>query len=230
MRNAYREEALWACMSICILACAINVRAGCNSYWDRTAPACDGDCEKTPSYVQRSQSTSGDTYETGTEAPCQYCSARSTDVLLKGPTRSMSTDSSSSSDENASATVSNPSKDPFWYNEEEMPCAPDILELGRASWTLIHTMAATYPDDPTPEQQQIMTDFFLALGEFFPCKKCAAHLKKELQKRPPKVENREALSLWACKLHNLVNVYLKKPDFDCGKVFQRWRDGAEMAH
>jgi FAD-linked sulfhydryl oxidase len=34
-----------------------------------------------------------------------------------------------------------------------------------------------------------------------------------------------ALSDWACRLHNLVNVRLGKPAFDCTKALERWRDG-----
>ena len=30
-----------------------------------------------------------------------------------------------------------------------------------------------------------------------------------------------------CEMHNRVNVKLGKPEFDCSKVFQRWRDGWE---
>ncbi|WIA33793.1 hypothetical protein OEZ86_006906 [Tetradesmus obliquus] len=108
-----------------------------------------------------------------------------------------------------------------------MPCPPDILELGRSTWTLLHSMAAYYPDHPTLQQQHSMTGFILALGDFYPCQECAGHLRKELQRHPPDVSNAAALSDWACRLHNLVNVRLGKPEFDCSKVFQRWRDGPE---
>ena len=88
-------------------------------------------------------------------------------------------------------------------------------------------MAAYYPDDPTPAQQQQMSAFINALGEFYPCDECAGHLRKELVKHPPQVGDSQSLSQWACRLHNLVNVRLGKPEFDCSKVFQRWRDGPE---
>lgn len=54
---------------------------------------------------------------------------------------------------------------------------------------------------------------------------CRGHLQKELARHPPDVSSPASLSLWACRLHNLVNVRLGKPAFDCSKVFERWRDG-----
>jgi FAD-linked sulfhydryl oxidase len=86
-------------------------------------------------------------------------------------------------------------------------------------------MASYYPDHPTEMQQQQMFAFIDALGEFYPCDECAGHLRKELRKHPPDVTSAAALSDWACRLHNLVNVRLGKPEFDCSKVFERWRDG-----
>ncbi|KAF6258405.1 ERV/ALR sulfhydryl oxidase domain-containing protein [Scenedesmus sp. NREL 46B-D3] len=116
-------------------------------------------------------------------------------------------------------------KQPFWFYEDEMPCPPDILELGRSTWTLLHSMAAYYPDTPTPQQQQSMNAFISALGDFYPCQECAGHLRKELSKHPPDVSSAAGLSGWACRLHNLVNLRLGKPEFDCAKAFERWRDG-----
>lgn len=86
-------------------------------------------------------------------------------------------------------------------------------------------MAAYYPDSPTQQQQQAMRQFIAALGEFYPCEECAGHLRRELAKHPPQVGSAAELSGWTCRLHNLVNVRLGKPEFDCSKVFERWRDG-----
>jgi hypothetical protein len=55
-----------------------------------------------------------------------------------------------------------------------MPCPPDILELGRATWTLLHSVAAYYPDQPTERQQQQMRGFVEGFGEFYPCEVRAA--------------------------------------------------------
>lgn len=116
-------------------------------------------------------------------------------------------------------------KPQFWFYEEEMPEPPDVIDIGRATWTLLHTMAAYYPDAPTPDQQSSMHAFVRALGDHYPCHECRAHLRQDLERNPPDVGSSQALSMWACQLHNRVNVYLGKPEFDCGLVFQRWRDG-----
>eukprot|EP00879_Flechtneria_rotunda_P014243 GHRR01014880.1.p1 GENE.GHRR01014880.1~~GHRR01014880.1.p1 ORF type:complete len:316 (+),score=108.38 GHRR01014880.1:504-1451(+) len=116
-------------------------------------------------------------------------------------------------------------RQPFWFFEDEMPCPADILELGRSTWTLLHSIAAYYPDNPTPQQQQQMHQFIAALGEFYPCQECAGHLRRELKELPPAVGSAAELSDWMCRLHNMVNVRLGKPEFDCSVVFQRWRDG-----
>lgn len=116
-------------------------------------------------------------------------------------------------------------KPTFWFYEEEMPEPPDVVDIGRATWTLLHTMAAYYPDKPSPQQQDSMRAFIGALGDHYPCHECRSHLRKDLQQHPPDVAGAEALSMWACGLHNRVNAYLGKPGFDCSLAFQRWRDG-----
>jgi FAD-linked sulfhydryl oxidase len=108
-----------------------------------------------------------------------------------------------------------------------LPCPPDSQELGRSTWTFLHTMAAYYPSEPTPEDKILMHQFLQGLGRFYPCSYCASHLRKDLSIFPPSVENNQALSLYFCQLHNRVNNRLGKPEFDCSRVLERWKNGRD---
>jgi len=104
-------------------------------------------------------------------------------------------------------------------------CPPDRQELGASSWSLLHSIAAYYPDKPTPSQQADAKLFLTIFSRLYPCEECAQDLRKDLAESPPRVRNSEEFSQWMCQLHNKVNVKLGKPTFDCSKVFERWRDG-----
>jgi FAD-linked sulfhydryl oxidase len=110
-------------------------------------------------------------------------------------------------------------------SKDQLPCPPDSASLGRSTWTFLHTMAAYFPQDPTPEKQKEMGSFLHGLGSFYPCSYCASHLRKDLEEHPPIVTSGPALSDWMCKLHNRVNERLGKPAFDCSRVLERWRTG-----
>ena len=78
-------------------------------------------------------------------------------------------------------------------------------------------------------------------SRLYPCSDCAEDMRADLAKSPPRVTSSEEFSLWLCQLHNKVNLKLGKEirtlnrfssershllqEFDCSKVFQRWRDG-----
>jgi len=123
--------------------------------------------------------------------------------------------------------TANPRRHMSREEREEKECPLDSELLGRNTWSFLHTMAAYYPERPNPEQQTNMASFISLFSQFYPCHKCAAHLREELKTNKPDSSSNRNLSQWFCELHNNVNVRLGKPEFDCSKVLERWRDGWE---
>lgn len=106
-------------------------------------------------------------------------------------------------------------------------CPPDVEQLGRATWTFLHTTAAYYPDKPSPTQRASMLGLLHALPSLYPCSHCAQHLGQEMKSSPPDVSSRAGLSRWLCMSHNEVNQRLGKEKFNCSleKTDERWKDG-----
>lgn len=129
-----------------------------------------------------------------------------------------------------------------------MPAPPDIGEVGRGTWTLLHTMAAYYPEKADAAQQRATKTFLESLGAVvsqlshsglhsvdlcmlfffffslqFPCRWCADDFVVSMNERPPQLATRSAFAQWLCQAHNEVNVKLGKPMFDCALVDKRWR-------
>ena len=110
--------------------------------------------------------------------------------------------------------------------KESKPCPPDVNEIGRSSWTLLHTLSVYLPENELSEQQQRDAgELMTILSRNYPCNHCADDLKKDLKDDPPKVKTGKEFANWICQLHNKVNVKLGKPEFDCSQVYQRWKDG-----
>jgi len=65
-------------------------------------------------------------------------------------------------------------------------CPPTKDTIGRSSWTLLHTMAAWYPDSPTPDEENKMKSFVDALSIFYPCSYCATDFQENIKKVPVK--------------------------------------------
>jgi hypothetical protein len=114
-------------------------------------------------------------------------------------------------------------KDEFW--QKEVP--PDIIELGHAGWTLLHSMAAYYPEQPSTEKREEVRSFLKSFANVYPCHHCATDFQRYIRREPPTLGNRREFSLWACRAHNHVNKRLGKPEFPCERVDERWRLGDE---
>lgn len=104
-------------------------------------------------------------------------------------------------------------------------CPPDRTELGSATWTFLHSVAAYFPAAPDPAQQEDARQLLNIVSRLYPCSDCAEDLRADLKEEPPVVTSTAEFSQWLCRLHNRVNVKLNKPIFDCSKVLERWKDG-----
>ncbi|KAJ7872131.1 ERV/ALR sulfhydryl oxidase domain-containing protein [Mycena olivaceomarginata] len=104
-------------------------------------------------------------------------------------------------------------------------CPPDKDQLGRATWTFLHTAAAYYPAQPTPAQRTQMLALIHALPALYPCNHCAEDFGASVAQSPPDVSGRAGLSRWFCERHNEVNEKLGKVAFDCAKTDERWKEG-----
>lgn len=110
-------------------------------------------------------------------------------------------------------------------SSNEAACPLDVEELGRNTWSFLHTMAAYYPEKPSDTQKKDMTQFISLFSKFYPCDICAGDFQESLKESQPDVSNSSTLSNWFCEQHNIVNRKLGKEEFDCSKVFERWKDG-----
>lgn len=103
----------------------------------------------------------------------------------------------------------------------------DVEELGRSSWTLLHTAAAKYPRQPSDAQKQEMRQFLSIFSHIYPCNWCAKDFEQYIRDRAPRVDSRDELGQWMCEAHNDVNQKLGKELFDCNFWKKRWLDGWE---
>ncbi|KAG5927093.1 hypothetical protein E4U42_002592 [Claviceps africana] len=104
-------------------------------------------------------------------------------------------------------------------------CPPDVEALGRGTWTLLHSMAASYPDMPSKSRQSDLVSFINLFSKLYPCWVCASDFQQYLGKEPPRVQSRDEFGKWLCDAHNEVNRKLGKPQFNCSKWEERWRTG-----
>ncbi|XP_037523200.1 FAD-linked sulfhydryl oxidase ALR-like [Rhipicephalus sanguineus] len=142
--------------------------------------------------------------------PCRACSDFKAWAKSKGGTPSKAAGPSQAADAGPSP---------------ERECPPDRSELGRCTWSLLHSVAAYYPKRPSAEQQRDAEQFFRLFARLYPCKECAQDFRTELDSSPPRVTSRTELAQWLCEQHNVVNRKLGKPEFDCSRVDERWRRG-----
>ncbi len=109
--------------------------------------------------------------------------------------------------------------------QPQSDCPPDVEVLGRSSWTLLHSIAAQYPDTPSRTQQSDLLRFVDLFSKLYPCWTCAEDFQSYISREVPQVKSRDEFGQWLCGAHNDVNRKLGKPVFDCSKWAERWQTG-----
>lgn len=104
-------------------------------------------------------------------------------------------------------------------------CPPDVEALGRASWTLLHSVTAAYPEKPTLNEQASAMSFVKNFGKLYPCSWCGEDFQRYMERNQVRVGSRDEFGRWMCEAHNEVNQKLGKKVFDCNKWEERWRTG-----
>lgn len=128
-------------------------------------------------------------------------------------------------------TVEETSKQPSVQNTAPKSSAydkedpPDVEKLGSSTWTLLHLIAATYPEEPTTKEQADMKLFVSLFGKFYPCWFCAKDFRAYIKKYEPDTSSQDSFGRWLCNAHNEVNIKLGKEKFNCDIWKKRWKDG-----
>ncbi|KAI4367123.1 hypothetical protein MLD38_022894 [Melastoma candidum] len=110
----------------------------------------------------------------------------------------------------------------FLLNKAQNAAPVTKEELGRCTWTFLHTLAAQYPDNPTRQQKRDVKELMAILSRMYPCQECADHFKEVLRANPVQAGSHADFSQWLCYVHNVVNRSLGKPVFVCERVDARW--------
>ncbi|CAG8232239.1 unnamed protein product [Penicillium salamii] len=156
--------------------------------------------------------------------PCRTCSSLSSwRALTKQADKKNATNPSTAATP-ALAAAATPSP-----SELPSDCPPDVEQLGRSTWTLLHSMAATYPEKASTEHQSNMEGFLKFFSKLYPCWVCAddfqAWMAHPSGRNQPKLGSRKEFGWWMCEAHNEVNRKLGKKEFDCRFWEERWRSG-----
>jgi len=149
--------------------------------------------------------------------PCRSCtSSASWKALMKQKTKPS----------NNTSPITTPALDNSQL-QSLSDCPPDVEQLGRSSWTLLHTVAASYPERPSIQQQQDASTFISSFSRLYPCYWCATDFQSWMKTsgNAPRVSSRQEFGQWLCEAHNEVNKKLGKSLFDCTKWEERWRTG-----
>jgi hypothetical protein len=101
---------------------------------------------------------------------------------------------------------------------------------GPAAWSFLHSATFNYgknPEKATVEEQEQARAFFISLPHMLPCSICRKHYLQHIEKNPPQVESRDALTRWLVKIHNIVNIANHKPIIPYEHVREHYLGGRQ---
>lgn len=76
---------------------------------------------------------------------------------------------------------------------------------GSSGWRFIHSVALTYPYEPTEQDKDNYRKFFESIPKVLPCSICGEHFQEKLDTMPLRLDSRKDLWEWTVDAHNQVN-------------------------
>lgn len=98
---------------------------------------------------------------------------------------------------------------------------------GFTGWVFLHSIADSFPENPTPDDRKYVELFFTqCLPRLLPCSYCNAHLAEQVVKNTIDTSSGNNLSNWLYSLHNDVRSRMGHPTLsmqDCQKEQELFR-------
>lgn len=86
---------------------------------------------------------------------------------------------------------------------------------GPMGWMTLHSISASYPDNPTESDKAILNEYLNAFAHTIPCHICNSHFNnlffKYKSNTPTWANSKNDLFIAICRMHNSVNSRLDKP-------------------
>ena len=99
-----------------------------------------------------------------------------------------------------------------------------IREWGPAGWEWLHTIAHTWPRQPTSDDQREMRAFLLSFSRHLPCPACRKHFRAFLDRRltDESLTSRSSVVRLLNDAHNEVNLRLGKRVWTLNEHYQAY--------
>lgn len=108
--------------------------------------------------------------------------------------------------------------------------SPDVF--GPPFWFVLHNGSAGYPDDPSPDTQERMKNFILALPIMIRCLECREHATAHIEKNKDKLteitSSKKNLFGFFVDFHNMVNKFTNKPQITYEEAMDMYTGKAEI--
>ena len=103
---------------------------------------------------------------------------------------------------------------------------------GSHAWIFIHSIAYSYPENPSKEEKNAIIDFLNSLQFILPCKTCSKLYKDDIKTMMYSVNkasiNRSNLIPWINEMHNKVNKNINKKEWT-DKEFEKHYNSHETS-
>jgi len=99
----------------------------------------------------------------------------------------------------------------YYRNKENTGIKISEKNLGKISWSLLHSIAAAYPKTNAQDQDKNnLHDFLHSFAYLYPYPKHGVYFNKLIEKNKIQSSSREDVVFYLCRIHNNINSILKK--------------------